>query len=98
MREIIYYDHMAGLGQYLKDTQAELRHVAWPTRTQTIVYTVLVAVISIVVSLYLGLFDYIFTTALKETIGVAPAPSAIEVTQNPISSTTPEFNVTPDAQ
>ncbi len=89
---------MAGIGQYLKETQAELRHVAWPTQTQTIVYTILVAVISIGVALYLGLFDYIFTTALAKTLGTAPAASPIEITQNPIASTTPEFNVTPEVQ
>jgi preprotein translocase SecE subunit len=43
------------LGQYLKDTRAELRHVAWPTRTQTIVFTILVALVSIFVAAYLGL-------------------------------------------
>lgn len=61
------------LGQYLKDTQAELRHVAWPTRTQTIVFTVLVAFVSIFVAAYLGLFDYVFTTALTNYLGSLPA-------------------------
>ncbi|OGG52355.1 preprotein translocase subunit SecE [Candidatus Kaiserbacteria bacterium RIFCSPLOWO2_12_FULL_53_8] len=58
---------------YLKDTRGELRHVAWPTRLQTIVYTVLVALISIAVSLYLGLFDYLFTTGLSRFLQVFPA-------------------------
>lgn len=56
---------MSTIGQYLKDTQAELRHVAWPTQTQTIVYTILVVLISLLVSVYLGLFDYLFTSALS---------------------------------
>ena len=67
---------MAGIGQYLKETQGELRHVAWPTRTQTVVYTVLVALISVAVALYLGLFDYIFTSGLTRIVGVLPATSA----------------------
>lgn len=73
---------MAGIGQYLKDTRGELHHVAWPTRTQTIVYTVLVAAISIAMALYLGLFDYVFTTALGRFLGGVPdtASPAIEVT------------------
>lgn len=50
--------------QYLKDTRAELHHVAWPTRTQTMVFTSLVIALSVLVSLYLGLFDYLFTSAL----------------------------------
>ena len=54
--------------QYLKDTRAELRHVAWPTQTQTIVFTVLVVALSVFVSLYLGLFDYIFTGIIERFI------------------------------
>ncbi len=78
---------MAGIGQYLKDTQGELRHVAWPTQTQTIVYTILVAVISIVVALYLGFFDYLLTTGLSRVIGVQPTQNAgLEIEQLPANS------------
>lgn len=73
------------IGQYIRDTQAEMRHVAWPTRTQTIVYTILVIAISFAVALYLGFFDYLFTTGLKEIINalpstyVAPTAPVIEI-------------------
>lgn len=63
---------MAGFGQYLKDTRSELNHVAWPTQTQTIVYTVMVALVSVIVALYLGLFDYLFTGALKRVVEGMP--------------------------
>ncbi len=49
---------------YLKDTFAELKHVSWPTRTQTIVYTVLVIVISIFTALFIGIFDFGFSRGL----------------------------------
>lgn len=78
---------MASIGQYLKETQGELRHVAWPTRTQTIVYTVLVALISVGVALYLGFFDFLFTTALARALSVLPAQNPITITQQPASST-----------
>ncbi len=58
--------------QYLRDTQGELKHVAWPTRVQTIVYTILVVIISILVSLYLGFADYIFTTGLGNVVESLP--------------------------
>src|SRR3989344_4214929 len=58
--------------QYLQDTRGELRHVAWPTRLQTIVYSILVAAISVGVSLYLGLFDLLFTGGLKNALSVLP--------------------------
>ena len=75
------------IGQYIKETQAELRHVAWPTRTQTIVYTVFVALISIGVALYLGLFDFLFTTGLARTIESLPSTNPITVTQQIATST-----------
>ncbi len=77
---------MAGIGQYLKETRAELRHVAWPTQTQTIVYTVLVAAISIGVAVYLGLFDFIFTTGLTRLISAMPQGASAPATL-PVSST-----------
>ncbi|TSC87052.1 MAG: hypothetical protein G01um10148_157 [Parcubacteria group bacterium Gr01-1014_8] len=58
--------------QYLKDTRGELHHVAWPTRVQTIVYTALVMALSIGVALYLGVFDYLFTTGLSKSLEMLP--------------------------
>ncbi len=71
-----------GIAQYLKDTRAELRHVAWPTRTQTIIYTVLVALLSVGIALYLGLFDFLFTTGLARLVDVLPQ-NGVTVTQQP---------------
>lgn len=51
--------------EYLRETKGELKHVSWPTRRQAIAFTVLVIVISIVVSVYLGLFDALFSEGLK---------------------------------
>ena len=74
-----------GLGQYLKDTQAELRHVAWPTQTQTIVFTILVIGISVFISLYLGFFDFIFTGILQRVVE-ATGGNPIHITD--VSTTT----------
>lgn len=76
-----------GFTQYLRDTRAELRHVAWPTRTQTIVYALIVAAVSVGVALYLGFFDFLFTTGLKRVLQVLPqtTPSA----QTTTASSTP---------
>lgn len=80
---------MGAISQYLKDTRAELNHVAWPTRTQTIVYTVLVAVISLGVAAYLGFFDFIFTTGLSRIITNLPASgnSGVTVETRPVATT-----------
>ncbi len=73
---------------YIKETQAELRHVSWPTRLQTIVYTALVLAISLFIAIYLGLFDYLFTSTLARLAGVAPAPAAIEQPVTPAATST----------
>ena len=44
---------------------AELRQVSWPSRRQTILYTVLVIGISTVVSLYVGALDYLFSQGVN---------------------------------
>ena len=46
---------------YIKDTKAEMTHVSWPTKKQVLAYTLLVIMISIIISIYLGFFDLIFT-------------------------------------
>lgn len=86
---------MASFGQYLRDTRAELRHVAWPTRTQTVVFTSLVVAISIFVSVYLGLFDYLFTGILERVVNANVGTPTQEVTP-PAASTSP-ITITPVA-
>lgn len=81
----------------MKETQGELRHVAWPTRAQTIVYTVLVALISVGIALYLGLFDYLFTTGLAKAVGVLPTTPTqtqqIQQSQEATSAPQVDFSV-----
>lgn len=54
--------------EYIKESKGELAHVTWPTRSQAIVYTVLVIVISVATSFYLGAFDSLFTFIVKNFI------------------------------
>ena len=55
---------MSRLGNYLRDTVAEMKHVSWPTQRQAIIYTTLVIAISALVAAIVGAFDYAFTSAL----------------------------------
>lgn len=55
---------MSNLSNYFKDTLAEMKQVTWPTQKQAALYTVLVIVISVLVSLFLGAFDFLFTKAI----------------------------------
>jgi preprotein translocase SecE subunit len=57
-----------GLISYIKDTQGELRHVSWPTRSQAVTFTVVVVLISVFVSFFLGFFDYLFQQILEKFV------------------------------
>src|SRR5271155_1309495 len=77
--------------QYFKETRSELNHVAWPTQRQTVVFTALVAAISLGVAAYVGVLDYVFTSALAEVVAISgniDASNAIQVTQQPAASST----------
>lgn len=49
---------------YLKSVQAELKEVAWPTRAQTISFTIIVILLSAFFAVFLGGVDLGFKTAL----------------------------------
>lgn len=42
-----------------------MKHVSWPTRTQSLLFTALIIAISLLVALYLGFFDFVFAKALE---------------------------------
>ncbi len=50
---------------FLKEARLELKKVSWPTRTQTIRYTVAVVLMSLVLAAFLGGFDFLFTYLLN---------------------------------
>lgn len=53
---------------YLRETKGELKHVSWPTRTQTVAFTAIVVVLSIAVGYLLGFFDFVFKLGLEQLI------------------------------
>ncbi len=54
---------------YVRETRAEMKHVNWLSRKQALLYTIAVVVVSVAVALYLGFFDYLFSTGLSQLIG-----------------------------
>jgi len=50
---------------FVKEARIELKKVNWPTRKQTINYTLLVIGVSVAVSIFLGSLDYLFGYLLK---------------------------------
>jgi len=59
---------MNKLTQYVKDTKGELKHVSWPTQKQTIIFTILVILVSIGIAAFLGAFDFLFTGFINNYI------------------------------
>lgn len=51
--------------RYLLQTRDEVMKVTWPTQAQIIRLTLVVLIISLVVSLYVGGLDYIFTQGMQ---------------------------------
>jgi len=51
--------------EYLKSTKGELKYINWPTRKETISYTIIVIIIAFFIGFYLGALDYIFVTLLE---------------------------------
>lgn len=56
------------LGEYIRETRAELKHVSWPTRNQALAYTAIVIAISLGLAAFLGLCDYLFSLGLQHVV------------------------------
>jgi preprotein translocase subunit SecE len=53
---------------YFRDVKGEMRHVSWPSKSQTVNYTIIVMVISIGTGIFLGLLDFVFSHTLARFI------------------------------
>lgn len=93
---ILHYN--MGAIEYVKETRAEMRHVTWPKRAQVAVFTFSVILVSILTSLYLGLFDFLFSRGLEAALSRfgEPTPSSVEVNTEGVpggaSSDAPAFD------
>ena len=59
---------MSKLVAFLNDVKIELARVSWPSRKQTIQYTMAVIVMSLLVAAFLGALDAIFSFLLNKFI------------------------------
>lgn len=53
---------------FLKEVRLEIKKVDWPTRQETIRYTIIVIGVCVAVALFLGGIDFLFTTILNRLI------------------------------
>lgn len=59
---------MSKIIEYFKETKTELKHVIWPNKNQTISYTAIVIILSILIAYILGIFDFAFLQVLQKII------------------------------
>jgi len=50
---------------FLKEIRTEIKKVNWPTKRETIRYTLIVLGVSVAVALYLGAVEFIFTDLMN---------------------------------
>lgn len=53
---------------YFKEVKTETKKVNWPTKKEATKYTLIVIAVIVVVSVFLGFFDIIFTLILDKFI------------------------------
>ncbi len=54
-----------GIINYVRETKSELSHVNWPSRKQSVAFSLIVIVVSVVVAFLLGVFDFVFSKILN---------------------------------
>lgn len=50
---------------FLRESYEELKRVSWPTRQETIRYTLFIIGFSVALALFLGLLDFMFSRGLE---------------------------------
>ena len=57
--------------KFLKEVRAELEKVVWPTRNEAAKMTTVVISVSLVVGIFIGLLDFVFTKMMETVISGA---------------------------
>ncbi|MBI2628364.1 MAG: preprotein translocase subunit SecE [Candidatus Niyogibacteria bacterium] len=56
------------LANYIKLSRLEFKHVNWPTKKNTIKFTLLVIIISLSLAIFLGFLDFFFVYLLDKFV------------------------------
>ncbi len=59
---------MDKIKQFLKEVRQEVKKVTWPTKGETIRYSLMVVIASLMVAVYLGGLDYVVASVLERFI------------------------------
>lgn len=56
---------------FFQESRQELKHVNWPSRQETVRYTLFVIGLSLLLAAFLGLFDTVFIRVLEAILGIS---------------------------
>ncbi|MCR5400577.1 MAG: preprotein translocase subunit SecE [Treponema sp.] len=56
---------MAKLGQFFRESRAELKKVVWPSRADVVSSVKVVIISTVIIAIVLGLLDFGFTEAFR---------------------------------
>lgn len=56
--------------KYFRDAKEELKKVTWPTKEETVRYTIAVIAMCAALAVYFGLLDWLLTKGLEALVGI----------------------------
>ena len=63
-------EERTGVAQFTREVRAELRKVAWPTRSETLNYTIVVVITITIVTVLVAGLDWLFSNSILELFDV----------------------------
>lgn len=67
---MLKFDAVKLITNYLREVRAEMEKVSWPKREEVTKLTAVVSIISVIVGVYLGALDLLFTKMLEYIISI----------------------------
>jgi preprotein translocase subunit SecE len=71
-REPVAVEERTGPVQFTREVRSELRKVSWPNRTEVINYSIVVLITVIILTLFIGTIDWVFSTFVLELFEPRP--------------------------
>ena len=65
-RDAVVVEERTGPVQFAGEVRSELRKVSWPTRTEVINYSIVVLITVVLLTIFIGLIDWVFATFVLE--------------------------------
>ena len=57
--------------RYLRETQTEIRRVVWPTREEAAKLTGIVTVVTVAMSIFLGVLDFLLAKGVDQMVSLS---------------------------